>query len=150
VVMERLYKRLLRKKLLDGVDKIKVGVFHRLAKRYSHYYIKEEADLLAAAVTNELFSEKPSSPRAQEFLQRNKHVVDEKLSQLRKDYEVCNVVTQAVKFKEMVSYKKRADVQQTAPPSLVRLKDLGLLVPHVPIPKSTEFLHLANEFYHQN
>ena len=62
--LKRLFKKRLAKKMLSGVDMVKLGVLDRLAERFQLRYGEETANLLAAAVVNELFSEIPSDPLA--------------------------------------------------------------------------------------
>ncbi len=58
--LKRIFKKRLSKKILSGVDMVKLGVLDRLAETFQGRYGNETADSLAAAVVNELFSETPS------------------------------------------------------------------------------------------
>lgn len=78
--LKRIFKKRLSKKILSGVDMVKLGVLDRLAETFQGRYGNETADSLAAAVVNELFSETPSDRYAKEFLELNKDVVERELS----------------------------------------------------------------------
>ena len=143
----KLFKKRFSKKMLSGVDMVKMGVLDRLAKRYQSRYGQETADSLAAAVVNELFSEIPSDPHAQEFLKLNKKVVERELSNLKRDEEICNAVTQAVRIKASLSYEQGEDVGRLLPEHLEKLARLGILIASVETPIPSSFLRMANEFY---
>jgi uncharacterized protein (DUF2267 family) len=143
----KLFKKRFYKKMLSGVDMVKIGVLDRLAERFQSRYGQETADSLAAAVVNELFSEVPSDPHAQEFLKLNKAVVERELSNLKHDDEICNAVTQAVRIKVSLSYEQIEDVRRLLPEHLEKLASLGILIATVETSTPSSFLRMANEFY---
>jgi hypothetical protein len=99
-------KKSLLKRMLVGVDIVKMGLYEHLSRRFNEEYGGETAGFLAAAVINELFSEPPSNPDAQKFLELHRDVVYRELSNLRNDAEVRNIVTQAVRVKVLSSSSK--------------------------------------------
>ena len=143
----RLFKKRFSKKMLSGVDMVKLGVLDRLAERFKSRYGQETANSLAAAVVNDLFSEVPSDPHAKEFLKLNKDVVERELSNLKHDGEICNAVTQAVRIKVSLSYDQSEDVRRLLPEHLEKLASLGILIATVETPTPSSFLRMANEFY---
>jgi len=143
----KLFKKRFYKKMLSGVDMVKMGVLDRLAGRFQGRYGQETADSLAAAVVNELFSEIPSDPHAKEFLKLNKAVVERELSNLKHDDEICNAVTQAVRIKVSLSYDQIEDVRRLLPEHLEKLASLGILIETLETPTLSSFLRMANEFY---
>ena len=145
--LKRIFKKRLSKKILSGVDMVKLGVLDRLAERFQGRYGEETANSLAAAVVNELFSEIPSDPHAQEFLKLNKHVVERELSNLKNDDEICNAVTQAVRVKASLSCDQNGNVHESLLDALEKLNTLGILVPGGDIPTPNSFLRMANKFY---
>jgi len=145
--LKRIFKKRLFKKMLSGVDMVKLGVLDRLADRFQDKYGKETADSLAAAMVNELFSETPSDPHAQEFLELNKDVVERELSNLKHDDEICNAVSQAVRAKALVSQDQSSNLQKPLPDPLEKLRRFGILAPGEDSPTPASFLQMANEFY---
>jgi len=145
--LKRLFKKRLAKKMISGVDMVKLGVLDRLAERFQRRYGEETADSLAAAVLNELFSEVPSDPHAQEFLKLNKDVVERELSNLKHDDEICNAVSQALHVKASLSCDQSGNVRGPLLDHLERLTRLGILIPVGETPTMISFLRMANEFY---
>jgi hypothetical protein len=145
--LKKLFKKRFAKKMLSGVDMVELGVLDRLAERFQRRYGEEIADSLAAAVVNELFSEIPSDPHAQEFLKLNKDVVERELSNLKHDDEICNAVTQAVSVKASLSCDQSGNVRGSLLDHLEKLTRLGILIPTGEIPTPSSFLRMANEFY---
>ena len=145
--LKRIFKKRLSKKMLSGVDMVKLGVLDRLAERFQGRYGEETANSLAAAVVNELFSEIPSDPHAQEFLKLNKDVVERELSNLKHDDEICNAVTQAVRVKASLSCDQNGNVRGPLLDHLERLTRLGILIPAGETPTLSSFLRMSNEFY---
>ena len=92
-------KKRLLKNMGDAVDMVKIGMAKRLLSKYRENYGEEIAAPLAAAVTNELFSDKPSSVKGEDFLASNRDIVENELSNLHNDKAVCNIVTQAIRVK---------------------------------------------------
>lgn len=145
--MEGLDEKALFDKMLSGVDRVKIGVFGRLAQRYETKMGREEANLLAAAITNELFSDTPSNPGAQRFLESNRTLIEKEILNLQNDDEIRNAVTQAVRVKAIVSYDKSGNAQESLLDPLEKLKKLGILVPGGETPSPENFLPMAVEFY---
>jgi len=131
--------------MLAGVDMVKMGIFTRLAQRLQAQHTERTADLLAAAVVHELFSEIPSGSPAQDFLKSNYEIVERELSKIKDDSEICRVVTQAVRMKVLMSYEQRENVEESLA-ALEKLKKLGILVPDVETPTPSTFLSMAREF----
>ena len=86
--MEGIDKKAFLDKMLSGVEQVKLGVFSRLAHRYVAKMGREEAGLLAGAITNELFSNVPSNPKGQSFLESNRDLVEKEIANLRDDEEI--------------------------------------------------------------
>ena len=146
--IKKIFRKILFSKALCGVDMVKVGVLDRLAERFQPEYDKETADMLAAAIVNELFSETPSDHYAREFLEINRKVVERELSNLKNDVEICTAVTQAVRVKALASQEQvGGKTQVLACDLLEKLKKFGILVPTEETPNLRAFLRMANEFY---
>jgi hypothetical protein len=140
-------KKTLLKRMVSGIDMVKIGVYGRLSQRFKAKYGEEQVGLLATAVTNELFSELPSNPSAEKFLKSNKDIVERELSNLRSDDEICNAVTQAVRVKLTISYDKGNHTQEQLFDPLEKLKKFGILVSGGDTPSPDTFLPMAYDFY---
>ena len=145
--LKRLFKKRFSKRMLSGVEMVKLGVLDRLAERFQRRYGEETANSLAAAVVNELFSEIPSDPHAQEFLKLNKDVVEREVSNLKHDDEICNAVTQAVRVKASLSCDQSGNVTGPLLDHLEKLTRLGILIPAGETPTQSSFLRMASEFH---
>lgn len=60
----------LTKRMLSGVNAVKLGVSVCLLEKFKERYGKDTAYYLAAAVTNELFGEHPTAPNTQQFFRK--------------------------------------------------------------------------------
>ena len=146
VVLRRILKKRLFRKMLSSVDMVKMGIFTRLAQRLQAQYTEQTADLLAAAVVHELFSEIPSGQLAQDFLKSNYEIVERELSKIKHDSEICRAVTQAVRVRVLMSCEQRRNVEKSLA-ALEKLEKLGILVPGVETPTPSTFLSMAHEFW---
>ena len=140
-------KKVLLKKMLSGVDMVKVGVYGRLSSRFKAKYGEVKAGLLAAAVTNEVYSESLSNLDAKKFLESHKDIVERELSSLQNDDEIRNIVTQAIRVKATVSYAKDVRNQESLLNPIEKLKKFGILVSGGDAPSPGTFLPMAYEFY---
>ena len=132
--------------MMSGVDMVRIGIFGRLAYRYASKMEREKAGLLAAAVTNELFSSSPSNPKAEKFLESNRELIEREIYNLRDDDEIRNAITQAIRVKALVLHEKTENTQETLA-LLEKLLKLGILVPGGETPSPDIFLPMALEFY---
>ena len=142
-----IFKKRLYKKVLSAVEMVKVGILDRLSERYQPEYGKEAADLLAAAVVNELFSHKPSDSFLQEFSEINKEVVERKISKLTNDEEIRHVVAQTFRVEAIVCSDEDGNLPDSLLAALENLERLGMLVPGEESPTPKSFVRMANEFY---
>jgi|GEM_PF-1062256 len=140
-------KKKLLNKMETGVGIIRLGTYARLKQKYKDMYGEEKARFLAAAVTNELFSEHPSNPEGEEFLKANKALIERELSNVKNDEEICNAVTQAVRVQVIVDCERGIRSKESLLDSLDKITKLGVLVPGGVTPSPKTFLLMANEFY---
>lgn len=145
--LKRLFKKRFSKRMLSGVEMVKLGVLDRLAARFQRRYGQETANSLAAAVVNELFCEIPSDPHAREFLKLNKDVVEREVSKLKYDDEIRNAVTQAVHVKASLSCDESGNVSRPLLGHIEKLTRLGILSPTEETPTPSSFLRMASEFH---
>ena len=139
-------KRALSRKMLAGIEMVKMGIYGRLSERYRTRYEEEQSVLLAGAVVNELFSNTPSSPHAQQFLAANKETIQQELGNLRDDDEIRHAITQALRVKLILTAALNAQARGDAPAPLEKLRELGLLVAGGDTPTPAIFLPMAYEF----
>lgn len=144
--MFRFGKRQLFKKMIAGVDMVKMGLYNRLSIRYIKKYGKTKGGLLAAAVINELFSELPSNTEAEQFLQLNSDLIQQELPRLRDDKEICDAVTQAVRVKIIVFLDQKKLSPEDSIECIEKLRRFGILVPGGNTPGPDTFLPMAIKF----
>jgi hypothetical protein len=133
--------------MINGVNMVKVGVFGRLSSRFRVKYGEEKGNLLAAAVTNELFSSPSLNRKGKKFLKSNRETVQKELSDLRNDDEIRNAVTQAVRVKVIISQAQSNQAKESLLSPLEKLKELGILVSGGETPSPNTFLPMASRFY---
>lgn len=133
-------------RMLAGVQMVKRGLYLHLIYRLQAKYGKEKAKFLAAAVINTLFSDSPPTKKGEDFLKANKDLVDQEISNLQKDNEICNAVTQAVRVRGIISHHLDSSSQESLINALERLKELGVLVPGGETPEPDSFLSMAHKF----
>lgn len=99
-----------KKQLYKGMDKafdqIKHGVYRRLEARYSKemQMEKEKAGLLAAAVTNRLFSLPPASEEGRRFLSEHEGRVRKATEALKGDGEILHAVTLSLRHRQKLLF----------------------------------------------
>ena len=140
-------KKLLLRSMNTGVDQVKLGLYSILRSKFATEHGEDTAGSLAAAVTNEIFSELPSTPEAEEFLQSHRDIVERELSTLKHDDRIRAVVTQAVRVKTTISYAKGVRGRESLLDPIDKLLQLGILLPGGDPPSPWSFLRSAEEFY---
>jgi hypothetical protein len=137
-------------RMLKAVELIKLGIFVRLQVRYLAEYGECSASLLAAAVTNELFSACPTTPEAEKFLELNMDLVKVALANLKEDAEVRQATTRALRVKAFIEMDGSAKISPRSIAPLERIQELGILVPGGDTPTPDSFLEYASWFYETN
>lgn len=140
-----------KKKLFDdlqrAVDMVKVGMYQRLVLEYEARYESEFAGFLAAAVTNEAFSDKPSNEEGQLFLNENRTMIETELRRLSHNQYLCHVLTQTMRARTVIPYAKGNNTAEALCDPLDKLRDFGILISGGEFPKLNTFYALAMEFY---
>jgi len=142
-------KRKLIKKMLSGVNLVKMGLYVRLKSNLTQEYDEDFSEFLAAAIINELFSETPSNPEGIEFLSSNKELVHQEIDKLKHDEKIRNAVTQAVRVKAIILLANNQDHSSSHVQPLEKLKDLGILIPGGEPPTPETLLAMARDFSNQ-
>lgn len=94
----------LHRRLDRAIDMVKHGTYNILFMRYLKRYDRDLSIMLAAAVTNALFTEKPVGKEAEDFLESNKNLVDKEVNVLKDDPEIGFLVADAVQTRARVIY----------------------------------------------
>ena len=139
-------KKSLMNRMISGVDMVKYGIYRHLRVRLSARYGWEKAGWVAAAVTNDLFSEYPSDIEAEEFLESHRETIEKELFNLQNDDEIRNVVTQAIRVKCTVSYAEGVKTRNSLIDPVEKLMKLGILITGGDAPSPETFLSMAYEF----
>lgn len=133
----------------NGINQIKHGIYTRLSKKYFETYGEEKAPLLAAAVTNELFSLPPGNETAKSFLEGNRGLVNQCLSQLKEDEDIKKGATHAIRIRMNIIYNTQQsgayDKKLGRP--YVRLVERGLAMKEEKDKTAKEFIAFAERFY---
>ena len=145
-MLSQVFKKRWHKKMLSGVETVKVGLLDLLAERYQPTYGKETADLLAAAVVNELFFHKPTYFAYIEFAELYKDTVKKEIYNLLQDKELSPVLCQAVHVQVQVAKEQGALDLQAIRESFQRLKESGMPSVDAETITPQAFLHMAREF----
>jgi len=143
--LDKRLKHLLSR-MLEGVQMVKRGLYLRLLYRLELKYETEKAKFLAAAIINTLFSDSPSTKKAEAFLESNRNLIKQEISDLQADNQICNVVTQAARVKGIISHYLGTPGKESLINPLERLKELGILVPGGKAPEPGSFLSMATKF----
>ncbi|MCF7957677.1 MAG: hypothetical protein K9M57_04430 [Phycisphaerae bacterium] len=117
-------------------DQAAEAVYRRVQREYGQAGDDQEDtnNLLARAVCDELFGRVKDSQRDEDFRQRYRALIDEKLREIKDDADICKVVSQAAHIMGMVKYATsasgRPDDQYRSfeykSVSLSRLNELGI------------------------
>ena len=145
--MKRLFYKRYSKKMLSGVEMVKLGVLDRLAERFKGIYGQETADSLAAAVVNELFCQKPADPHAKDFFSTNKNVIVREFSNLKYDDNICKIITQAIRIIASLSDEQNNQKTKSLDDHIDKLTKLGIFIQNEYTPTPNLFLQIANDFY---
>jgi hypothetical protein len=128
------------------VDMVRVGTYARLRKKYAARYGEEKGRLLAAAVTNELFSESPSNADAQRFVQSHEDLVEQEVSNLKEDDQIRKVITQMIRVKGTIAHARGTPLQEALLGPVEKLTKLGIFIPGGKTPEPKAFYLMAAAF----
>lgn len=142
-----------KKQLYKGMDKafdqVKHGVYRRLVTRYSDEMEKEKAGLLAAAVTNRLFSLPPASEEGRRFLSEYEGRVRKAAEALKGEEDILHAVTLSLRQRQkllftLVDEGKASGTAINRP--LDNLMKMGLMAEIRDLPEPKAFLKFARKF----
>ena len=142
-------KKKIYKNVDNGINQIKHGVYTRLSRRYAETYGEDKADLLAAAVTNELFSLPPSNDFGKAFLAENKKTVEKELGYLKDDNDIKMGVTHAIRIRMSLIYssQKSGDYDKSLGKPYTNLVRRGLANQNAKDLEPRAFIRFAEKFY---
>ena len=133
--------------LQRAVDMVKVGMYQRLVVEYEARHESEFAGFLAAAVTNEAFSDEPSNEEGQNFLKENRALIETELRSLSHNQYLCNVLAQTMRARSVIPFAKGNNTAEALCDPLDKLRNFGILIPGGEFPQLNTFYALAMEFY---
>ncbi|GAI56791.1 unnamed protein product [marine sediment metagenome] len=137
------------KKMSEGVQMVKLGLYLRFINSLKDICEIERAKRLAAAMVNELFSEPPQGAKGKIFLESNRALIEQLISVVPGNKEVCEAVTQAVRVKGIIADFVDGDTREALLDPLEKLRRLGILIPGGKAPEPDSFLSMAREFLGQ-
>lgn len=96
-----------------------------------------------------LFSEPSPSAKGKMFLESNRVLIEQLISVVPGNKEVCKAVTQAVRVKGIINDYTDGDTQKVLLDPVEKLRRLGILIPGGEAPDPDSFLSMAREFLGQ-
>lgn len=142
-----------RKKFIEkidyGITQVKHGVYLRLERRFRDVYGEVDAGMIAAAITNELFSEKALTDTAVEYAKNNRAQIKKEIEALKSDDEIKRAVSDTLNVKMTVLYNtlsSGSQVKDIGQP-INNLRKMGLFAPGESKLGSKEFQYMAEKFY---
>ncbi len=128
------------------------GAYNRLYKEYCTYYDSEKAGLLAAAVTNEIFSKKTVGERGIFFFKTKTKLIKNSVSKLKSDEEIKQITYFALAIKTQVIFKaqKSGVYDKNLSKPLEKLKKLSLLPSNQDVPQPKKFFQMARKYYNKS
>lgn len=145
-------KTRLHRKIDRAIDQVKHGTYNFLFVRYLDTFDRDYAGLLAAAVTNTLFNEKPVGNDAEVFCNDNKAAIDEAVLNLKGEAVIGDMVSDAIQIKASLIYghQKSGSYDMNFGKSYATLREIGFLKQQsdVSIPKL--FIAKAEKYFRKS
>jgi hypothetical protein len=121
-------ERRLIQRINQATNAVKIGRYSRLVRRYRELHELDFAGYLAAAVTNEAFSDPPSNDQGREFLGRNRALIEQELFALAKDMDIRRVLTETIRARGLVPFIQ-GQTAETWLNRIEKLQHFGILIP---------------------
>src|SRR5438874_3707978 len=83
-----------------------MGLYTRLVAQYRNDYDLDFAKVLAAPVTNEVFSDASDNEHGRAFLEQHRELIDRQLRELSRDGNTCRVLTQMLRARAMIPFAR--------------------------------------------
>jgi hypothetical protein len=128
-----------------GAGLVVKGVCCRLHARFLDRCGQDHAVMLAAAVTNTLFSQRPTVPHARAFAEAHAAEIEAEIGRLRADSEIRDAVTRAVVVLAMVAHGRGMAVDDARRP-VAELLSRGMCAEEALEPTPETFLPFAQAF----
>ena len=128
------------------------GAYNRLYKKYCAYYDSDKAGLLAAAVTNEIFSKKPVGERGITFFQTKTKLIKNAVSELQFDEGIKQITyfSLAIKTQVIFNAQQSGAYDKNLSIPLKKLKELSLLPENQDVPQPKKFFQMAKKYYNKS
>lgn len=142
-------KKQFYKSMDKAFDQIKHGVYRRLLEEYLEAMDREKAGLLAAAVTNRLFSVPPASEDGRLFLSEHEGRVRKATEALKGNDEILYAVTVSLRHRQkllftLVDQGKASGTAINRP--LDNLMKMGLMAEVKELSEPKAFIKFARKF----
>ncbi|MBU0992219.1 MAG: hypothetical protein KJ737_06960 [Proteobacteria bacterium] len=133
----------------NGINQIKHGIYMRLSTVYLEKYGKDVSGLLAASVTNELFSLPPTNDENRSYLKSNKRLVEDEVMVLRNNEDILTAATHAMRIKMTIIFRnqKSGTYDKNLSKPYLKMVERGLAQKAIKDLGSKEFLVMAEKFY---
>lgn len=148
LTQKQLYRR-----VDQAIDQVKHGIYRRLIKEYLETMDLEDAGLLAAAVTNHLFSLPSANRDGKIFLEKNRNKVNRAVQNLKNNEEILHAINLTLRHRQKILF----DLLETGRSSgaainlpLDNLEKMGLLVDMGELPDIKKFLKYARKFFQKS
>lgn len=146
-IFHKYAKHRLIQQLEHLTDLSKVGLSARLVAKYKTRYDEDFAFSLAAAVTNEVFSESPNLDAARHFLQQHSAIIEQELRALGRNKNICHVLTQVVRAGSVIRFAKGIQTRDAFCGPIEKLQHFGILIQGGDAPSLNRLTPLVKEFY---
>jgi len=130
-----------------GVNNVKEGAFARIYASYNGKYDQKKAGKIAGAILNFVFSLQPLRPdgsvskELQKYMKDNASLIEDEISALTKDSQLCDILTDAVRVGFILSPDNIVEISANVP----KLKELGVFKSERPTP-GVDFRKRATKF----
>mgnify|MGYP001229105533 CR=1 FL=1 len=140
-------KKILIEDMSNAVETFKAAIYGRFYSKYKTVYTEEKSDLLAMAVTNELFFDKTKSDSVKMFMESNKDIIDKEILSLSKDDEIRKVITQVIRVKATIDIARGGHSQKVLLNHIKELKRKRIMISGGETPSPETFKLMAYKFY---
>ena|ERR1700722_8314157 len=138
-ILARLFGGSLKAEVEKCIHSVGTATWMHLMAKYSPEFGEDTASALASAVANELFGAPPGNEFGRNFLASNRELVDAQLRALRREPQICQIVSMLA----MTKCNMAGGTASVTPEMIlwtVKLRDIGILLPaeQVQLPSSPE------------
>lgn len=136
-------------KMDNAINKVKHGTYNYIYIDLLKNHDADTAGMLAAALTNRLFNEKPVGTEAAEFLKNNTEMIESELLKLKGNEIIGNMVADAIQIKAGLIFNNQLSgtIDRNFGKSIEILKKLDFYKDPEKLPKAKLFFVKADKFF---